>query len=180
MIRRPPRSTLFPYTTLFRSGRSIGSYPGQRFFHHPTAYGDLPVLMSSLAPPASSHPSRTASTMAVAARCLADGGGSSSGTGARRASYSSQSSQSSPDIGAGSPGSPGGRAGRCWADGGGSSSGTGARRASSSSQSSQSSPDMAAGSQASMAVSADRSPVSSQVLRYSCQEGSRGGWGAAG
>src|SRR3712207_8228123 len=29
MIRRPPRSTLFPYTTLFRSftfGRAIGSY----------------------------------------------------------------------------------------------------------------------------------------------------------
>src|SRR3989441_9755239 len=24
MIRRPPRSTLFPYTTLFRSGRSYG------------------------------------------------------------------------------------------------------------------------------------------------------------
>src|SRR2546422_5254256 len=24
MIRRPPRSTLFPYTTLFRSGRIIG------------------------------------------------------------------------------------------------------------------------------------------------------------
>src|SRR2546427_11903695 len=24
MIRRPPRSTLFPYTTLFRSGRSAG------------------------------------------------------------------------------------------------------------------------------------------------------------
>src|SRR3712207_8050272 len=24
MIRRPPRSTLFPYTTLFRSGRRIG------------------------------------------------------------------------------------------------------------------------------------------------------------
>src|SRR2546422_6895828 len=23
MIRRPPRSTLFPYTTLFRSGRSV-------------------------------------------------------------------------------------------------------------------------------------------------------------
>src|SRR2546427_8150501 len=23
MIRRPPRSTLFPYTTLFRSGRSL-------------------------------------------------------------------------------------------------------------------------------------------------------------
>src|SRR3712207_9332924 len=27
MIRRPPRSTLFPYTTLFRSG---GGLPGQR------------------------------------------------------------------------------------------------------------------------------------------------------
>src|SRR3712207_8900182 len=25
MIRRPPRSTLFPYTTLFRSRRSIGA-----------------------------------------------------------------------------------------------------------------------------------------------------------
>src|SRR3712207_8412381 len=25
MIRRPPRSTLFPYTTLFRSGGKIGS-----------------------------------------------------------------------------------------------------------------------------------------------------------
>src|SRR3712207_8301016 len=25
MIRRPPRSTLFPYTTLFRSGLAVGS-----------------------------------------------------------------------------------------------------------------------------------------------------------
>src|SRR3712207_7708763 len=31
MIRRPPRSTLFPYTTLFRSGRrTAGSRPAQR------------------------------------------------------------------------------------------------------------------------------------------------------
>src|SRR5260370_5647791 len=30
MIRRPPRSTLFPYTTLFRSGNSItGREPGK-------------------------------------------------------------------------------------------------------------------------------------------------------
>src|SRR5439155_13027390 len=31
MIRRPPRSTLFPYTTLFRSGRldAAGRYVGQ-------------------------------------------------------------------------------------------------------------------------------------------------------
>src|SRR5262245_65353397 len=26
MMRRPPRSTLFPYTTLFRSGSRIGKY----------------------------------------------------------------------------------------------------------------------------------------------------------
>src|SRR3712207_8176233 len=29
MIRRPPRSTLFPYTTLFRSGRRLAPYPGE-------------------------------------------------------------------------------------------------------------------------------------------------------
>src|SRR2546430_3307745 len=29
MIRRPPRSTLFPYTTLFRSHLHIGRAPGQ-------------------------------------------------------------------------------------------------------------------------------------------------------
>src|SRR5256885_10140256 len=28
MNRRPPRSTLFPYTTLFRSGRAAGLEPG--------------------------------------------------------------------------------------------------------------------------------------------------------
>src|SRR2546422_1931251 len=27
MIRRPPRSTLFPYTTLFRSGRAVRKLP---------------------------------------------------------------------------------------------------------------------------------------------------------
>src|SRR3712207_7013564 len=29
MIRRPPRSTLFPYTTLFRSGDDVARPPGQ-------------------------------------------------------------------------------------------------------------------------------------------------------
>src|SRR3712207_7730111 len=28
MIRRPPRSTLFPYTTLFRSDDDAGEHPG--------------------------------------------------------------------------------------------------------------------------------------------------------
>src|SRR5438093_7888653 len=27
MVRRPPRSTLFPYTTLFRSSRNVGRNP---------------------------------------------------------------------------------------------------------------------------------------------------------
>src|SRR3712207_8768292 len=31
MIRRPPRSTLFPYTTLFRSGRKMVWTIGDRF-----------------------------------------------------------------------------------------------------------------------------------------------------
>src|SRR5436189_3363145 len=31
MIRRPPRSTLFPYTTLFRSGQVIVCCPGRNF-----------------------------------------------------------------------------------------------------------------------------------------------------
>src|SRR3712207_8693554 len=30
MIRRPPRSTLLPYTTLFRSGVGLDEAPGQR------------------------------------------------------------------------------------------------------------------------------------------------------
>src|SRR5947209_9839224 len=32
MIRRPPRSTLFPYTTLFRSGMSAPTAPGALVF----------------------------------------------------------------------------------------------------------------------------------------------------
>src|SRR3712207_7723582 len=38
MIRRPPRSTLFPYTTLFRSlsfRAAHGSVPGRRAGEHP-------------------------------------------------------------------------------------------------------------------------------------------------
>src|SRR2546422_5141044 len=47
MIRRPPRSTLFPYTTLFRSLRvrlqpAPRELPGQR--HDRTAYRELRVL----------------------------------------------------------------------------------------------------------------------------------------
>src|SRR5947199_6514867 len=31
MLRRPPRSTLFPYTTLFRSWASFAAFPGRQF-----------------------------------------------------------------------------------------------------------------------------------------------------
>src|SRR2546430_9874581 len=34
MIRRPPRSTLFPYTTLFRSARLVEDPPGQQVHRH--------------------------------------------------------------------------------------------------------------------------------------------------
>src|SRR5689334_24571901 len=34
MIRRPPRSTLFPYTTLFRSGRPVTYATADRFLEH--------------------------------------------------------------------------------------------------------------------------------------------------
>src|SRR5438034_5566888 len=35
MIRRPPRSTLFPYTTLFRSSPSGALYPRELVVYHP-------------------------------------------------------------------------------------------------------------------------------------------------
>src|SRR3712207_7265285 len=35
MIRRPPRSTLFPYTTLFRSGGEIERHQGNDGDHRP-------------------------------------------------------------------------------------------------------------------------------------------------
>src|SRR5438034_6271928 len=39
MIRRPPRSTLFPYTTLFRSARDGGDRQGLRLLPLPVAIG---------------------------------------------------------------------------------------------------------------------------------------------
>src|SRR5258708_25427517 len=38
MIRRPPRSTLFPYTTLFRSDGQLGDF-GEDFMGHAGAFG---------------------------------------------------------------------------------------------------------------------------------------------
>src|SRR2546422_4787135 len=46
MIRRPPRSTLFPYTTLFRSGDGIGGGVD----HHEVAVGHVPTARPSVNP----------------------------------------------------------------------------------------------------------------------------------
>src|SRR2546422_11639664 len=51
MIRRPPRSTLFPYTTLFRSVDARGARRGRRghllvLRSHPAALPTLPALRS--------------------------------------------------------------------------------------------------------------------------------------
>src|SRR5688572_32732181 len=44
MIRRPPRSTLFPYTTLFRSVPPLLDAAGDRGGLHPRRAQGLPVL----------------------------------------------------------------------------------------------------------------------------------------
>src|SRR3712207_7914447 len=70
MIRRPPRSTLFPYTTLFRSAEphrglgGEGGWPG-RPFRRRAAHGQVRPPARSLAPPdrrsddAERHPPRS-------------------------------------------------------------------------------------------------------------------------
>src|SRR5438552_7206573 len=40
MIRRPPRSTLFPYTTLFRSGGGVRRGIDGHTFHPPAVVGE--------------------------------------------------------------------------------------------------------------------------------------------
>src|SRR3712207_7835346 len=45
MIRRPPRSTLFPYTTLFRSNDIVRSLPGGRFsLEHDNSAGTVRLV----------------------------------------------------------------------------------------------------------------------------------------
>src|SRR3712207_7993054 len=51
MIRRPPRSTLFPYTTLFRSiDRCSWSYGEKNMAPHVAAFHRYPVKGSSAGP----------------------------------------------------------------------------------------------------------------------------------
>src|SRR5438034_5777485 len=44
MIRRPPRSTLFPYTTLFRSNEEGDRYSRKESLFYPACVGLLPPL----------------------------------------------------------------------------------------------------------------------------------------
>src|SRR3712207_8024170 len=69
MIRRPPRSTLFPYTTLFRSGAVDHDLPGDRYRgadlqavdgHRPVQHADRPdhPVHHVRAPAGDLHPDR--------------------------------------------------------------------------------------------------------------------------
>src|SRR5258708_30980699 len=44
MIRRPPRSTLFPYTTLFRSAAALGQAGGRQAHGDPAVRPLLPAV----------------------------------------------------------------------------------------------------------------------------------------
>src|SRR5689334_25349559 len=59
MISRPPRSTLFPYTTLFRSGgRFVSAFIGEQFA--------LPVAVESLRAARKHKPTREIVTVSAA------------------------------------------------------------------------------------------------------------------
>src|SRR2546422_6705829 len=50
MIRRPPRSTLFPYTTLFRSIPPGKIVFGKRLVHHNNKWRARPVVFVEITP----------------------------------------------------------------------------------------------------------------------------------
>src|SRR3712207_9022896 len=71
MIRRPPRSTLFPYTTLFRSISSPSSSDVVRDCHHaagkPSTNG---AIVAERTPARKSHPDRRANVRRLESRRL--------------------------------------------------------------------------------------------------------------
>src|SRR3712207_8725331 len=79
MIRRPPRSTLFPYTTLFRSGLMRGSprRPSSEFISpvsSPQMYAPAPMcrVMSRSIPRSEEHTSELQSRQYLVCRLLLD------------------------------------------------------------------------------------------------------------
>src|SRR2546429_4353543 len=76
MIRRPPRSTLFPYTTLFRSEQRIpvGRRPRYRFARHHAVAADAVLdhhrLAQRLAQRSEEHTSELQSRLHLVCRLL--------------------------------------------------------------------------------------------------------------
>src|SRR2546430_17294561 len=75
MIRRPPRSTLFPYTTLFRSGRgvAVGEREGPAFGGialRPIVLARLQVALASAAARSEEHTSELQSQSNLVCRLL--------------------------------------------------------------------------------------------------------------
>src|SRR3989475_1279728 len=69
MIRRPPRSTLFPYTTLFRSGHERAAHGFRRAAAHGLSRADQAgaVLRGGQRPPAIPHAGVPANRLRVGA-----------------------------------------------------------------------------------------------------------------
>src|SRR2546430_17501837 len=95
MIRRPPRSTLFPYTTLFRSEALLGGAPldagdaAERLTAHVAAvdavvpiHGDLGDIVIARVIEVKKHPNADRLSL-----CLVDAGGGSAGEGVWRAAH---------------------------------------------------------------------------------------------
>src|SRR2546430_10442937 len=84
MIRRPPRSTLFPYTTLFRSSSFIGGVSTELHFQPdlvtralnalPGIHSDAPSLLNVSAEVAMSRPSPNQAGQAYVEEFEADAG----------------------------------------------------------------------------------------------------------
>src|SRR6266516_763240 len=72
MIRRPPRSTLFPYTTLFRPGRAL-RHPDQGGHRGPVRPGPGGRLGDRLPPAPAGHPDGLAEVLHGPARRLNTG-----------------------------------------------------------------------------------------------------------
>src|SRR5437764_3419548 len=70
MIRRPPRSTLFPYTTLFRSGTDVEIVPLNRNFHQPPVTGGKNATSSPGLIRSEEHTSELQSPMYLVCRLL--------------------------------------------------------------------------------------------------------------
>src|SRR2546422_3752242 len=68
MIRRPPRSTLFPYTTLFRSGLQLG--PERATARTPTVWNMLDPYVPMLVLRSEEHTSELQSRLHLVCRLL--------------------------------------------------------------------------------------------------------------